>query len=116
MYASGVWIGFWEQSVYGRQPMKEFELTFQPDGTVRGKGTDVVGPFLFTGEWDRATGRVALTKQYLGKHQVRYEGQPDGEGSIVGTWTIRGSDTGPFGMSPHLAKPTGDEPIHVIGK
>jgi hypothetical protein len=116
MYPSGVWIGFWEQSHCGRQPMKEFELHFQPDGTVRGSGFDLVGRFVFTGEWDPQTGRVEMVKQYLGKHRVHYTGSPDGEGSILGTWTISGSDAGPFGLSPHLREPSGDEPIQEIRK
>ena len=120
MYPSGMWIGFWEQSWCGRQPMKEFELHFPPDGTVSGHGVDVVGRFVFSGVWEPKTGRVAMTKQYLKKHKVHYTGAPDGEGSILGTWTIEYEDkvleTGPFGMSPHLAKPTGDDPIQEIRK
>lgn len=119
MYPSGTWIGYWHQSSVGRHPMKEFELHFRPDGTVSGRGVDMVGRFTFDGEWDRATGQVQMTKQFLGKHQVRYDGRPDGEGSITGTWTIDyfGShDKGPFGLSPHLPKPTGDEPIQEIGR
>jgi hypothetical protein len=119
MYPSGVWIGFWEQGWYGRQPMKEFELHFRPDGTISGHGVDVVGRFVFSGDWEPKTGRVDMTKQYLKKHQVHYTGTPDGEGSILGTWTIDYAgfrDTGPFGMSPHLAKPTDDDPIQEIRK
>jgi hypothetical protein len=116
MYPSGTWIGFWEQSSFGRQAMREFELHFRPDGTVSGHGVDVVGRFVYDGEWDPKTGRVTMTKQYLKKHRVRYEGAPDGEGSILGTWTIDGDESGPFGMSPHLPRPTGDEPILEIRK
>jgi hypothetical protein len=114
-----MWVGFWHQSWTGRQPMKEFELHFRPDGTISGRGIDVVGPFVFDGEWDTRTGQVQMTKQYLKKHQVHYRGQPDGEGSITGTWTIDSSgyeDSGPFGLSPHLPRPSGDEPIHEITK
>lgn len=114
MYPSGTWIGFWDQTWTGRQPMEEFELHFRPDGTVTGGGIDLVGRFTFSGEWDATTGRVDLTKQYLKKHRVRYTGAPDGEGSITGTWTIDGVDRGPFGLSPHLPTPTGDEPIREI--
>lgn len=119
MYPSGTWIGYWHQSSVGRHPMKEFELHFRSDGTVTGHGVDMVGRFTFDGEWDRTTGRVQMTKQYLGQHQVHYDGNPDGEGSITGTWTIEYfgfRDEGPFGLSPHLPKPTGDEPIQEIGK
>ena len=53
-------------------------------------------------------------KQYIGKHRVLYVGQPDGEGSIQGTWSIGKADTGPFLLRPALAKPTGEEPIAEI--
>ena len=58
-----------------------------------------------------------MTKQYLGAHQVQYDGRPDGEGCIVGTWTIDMfgfQDAGAFALKPTLQRPTGDEPIHEI--
>jgi hypothetical protein len=36
-------------------------------------GTDVAGPFLFSGHLDPATKRVSLVKQYIGAHQVDYK-------------------------------------------
>jgi hypothetical protein len=118
MYPSGVWAGFWEQDVLGRQPMNEFELHFRPDGTIRGHGRDVVGRFTFSGDYHLQSGRVELVKQYLGKHQVVYVGHPDGEGSILGTWTISFlgllETRGSFALKPVLKKPTGEEPIHEI--
>ncbi len=113
MYPSGRWDGFWVQDIWGRRPMTPFTLHFKA-GLVTGKGKDVVGRFTFTGNYDEATGRVRLVKQYLGKHQVLYVGQPDGEGSIQGTWSIGPENTGPFLLRPALAKPTGDEPIQSI--
>lgn len=127
MYPSGVWRGFWEQSHYGRQPMKEFHLTFR-DGAIGGRGVDVVGHFVLSGDFDPNTGRVRMVKQYLGKHQVLYEGGPDGEGSIAGTWSVgaewpresslssSGVSTGPFLMQPVLSRPSGDEPILEVTK
>ena len=87
MYPSGRWEGFWVQESYGRQPMREFELRFE-DGTITGSGKDMVGRFTFSGAYDAATGRVLMVKQYIGKHAVRYSGEPDGEGCIQGTWEI----------------------------
>jgi|SRR5579883_2605642 len=137
MYPSGVWRGFWEQPAYGRQPMEDFHLRFR-DGRVDGHGRDVVGKFVFRGEYDGQTGRVRMVKQYLGKHQVVYDGEPDGEGSIIGTWSIPpGFDTdapgpgatgqlkealdalgivwrGPFLLRPTHGPAGGDEPIAEI--
>jgi hypothetical protein len=119
MFPSGVWEGFWEQKGMGRQPMEEFELHFRPDGTIDGSGVDVVGEFTFSGQANPVTGRLRMTKQYLGAHQVQYDGRPDGEGCIVGQWTIEMygfHDTGAFALKPAIARPTGDEPIHELRK
>ena len=113
MYPSGRWDGFWEQPAFGRQAMTPFFLRFE-DGTVAGEGKDIIGKFAFTGRYESATGAVRLVKQYLGKHQVAYEGRPDGEGSILGTWSIGADWTGPFLIRPVMARPRGDEPIHEI--
>lgn len=117
MFPSGVWEGFWEQEGHGKQPMTQFELHFRPDGTIHGHGRDIVGRFTFAGDFDTRTGKVEMVKQYLGAHQVHYLGRPDGEGCILGTWTIdmpHFHDTGAFALKPALKKPTGNEPIHEI--
>jgi len=117
MYPSGRWDGFWVQEHYGRQSMREFELRFE-NGTISGGGKDIVGRFTFSGAFDLQTGRVLMVKQYVGKHAVRYVGEPDGEGSIQGTWEITtraGVLRGPSLLRPVLRKPTGQEPIQEIG-
>lgn len=113
MYPSGRWDGFWVQKGWGRQAMTPFTLNFA-DGLITGSGRDMVGVFTFSGEYDPATGGVRLVKQYIGKHQVLYIGQPDGEGSIQGMWHLIG-DSGPFLLRPVMQRPTGDEPIQEIG-
>src|SRR5262249_28154371 len=50
-------------------------------------GSDVVGPFTFSGSYDAATGTCRWTKQYLGKHWVSYTGVNEGQG-IWGVWEI----------------------------
>jgi hypothetical protein len=115
MYPSGVWRGFWEQTEFGRQSMSDFRLRFH-DGTITGSGTDVVGAFVFRGVFDTKTGEIRMVKQYLGKHQVLYVGQPDGEGSIAGTWSIGPLWSGPFAIQPVLGRATGEEPIMEITK
>ena len=80
------WIGFWEQQGYGRQEMRGLELTFQ-NGEIDGRGTDIVGPFVFAGKYD-TSGAVVMVKQYVGRHQVLYKGWYDGEGHLTGEWSI----------------------------
>ncbi len=111
MYASGPWKGFWQQDILGRQPMEQFELRFVPTGEITGRGYDVVGVFVFAGRFDPTTGELRMTKQYLGKHEVEYVGRNDGEGRIVGRWSVGGGHTGPFSMHPVVR---GDEPIQEI--
>lgn len=113
MYPSGAWDGFWVQKHCGRQAMTTFTLHFA-EGRVTGRGKDMVGRFTFGGEYDESTGAVRMVKHYLDKHQVLYVGQPDGEGSIQGTWWIGEFCTGPFLIRPILGKPRGDEPIQEI--
>jgi hypothetical protein len=115
MFPSGVWRGFWVQEHFGRQEMEAFELYFR-DGEVTGHGRDVIGRFVFHGEYDEKTGHVRMVKQYLGKHQVHYDGRPDGEGSILGKWSIDETWNGPFRLHPDIPRPTGDEPIYEIRK
>ena len=121
MFPSGTWRGFWVQKEHGRQEMEAFELHFR-NGAITGQGVDMVGRFTFSGDYEVNTGKLTMTKQYLGKHRVYYEGQPDGEGCIGGTWRMElefaGSawkDKGPFLMRPELPKATGTEPIQQIG-
>jgi hypothetical protein len=112
MYPSGNWRGWWQQPEYGRQPMEEFELRFT-DGAISGWGRDVIGPFDFKGTCDEQ-GAVRMVKQYLGRHQVLYEGTYDGEGTIAGSWSIPPSWSGPFAISPVVERPAADEPIVVL--
>ena len=120
MYPSGVWRGFWQQEGFGRQTMREFELRFKGERIV-GSGTDIVGPFTVRGECNPSNGHVVMVKQYHNKHAVTYDGGPDGEGSIQGTWQIDGSLfgvtwKGPFLMQPVVAPTPGDDGIREIGK
>jgi hypothetical protein len=93
--------------------MTPFFLRFA-GGQVTGEGKDIIGRFTFTGEYNEKTGQIRLIKQYLGRHRLLYIGDPDGEGSIHGTWHIGESDTGPFAIRPSIPKPRGDEPIQEM--
>lgn len=81
--------GWWEEVGYGRQPMHQLRLRIS-GGKITGSGTDIIGPFTFTGTIGEG-GTVAMIKQYVGQHQVDYLGTYDGEGSMFGEWRI-----GPF--------------------
>ena len=78
--------GWWEQEGLGRQPMEQLRLQFTLGG-IRGSGTDVIGPFTFSGTLSQ-DGRVTMLKQYLGQHSVDYVGVYDGEGVMSGQWRI----------------------------
>jgi hypothetical protein len=93
--------------------MTRFSLSFA-GGKVTGMGRDIIGPFVFSGVYEEATGAVRLIKQYLGKHSVLYSGQPDGEGSIHGIWQIGDFGKGPFLIRPAMRKPVGDESIQEM--
>ena len=94
MPQTGVWRGWWEQEVFGKQEMHDLTLNF--DGcTITGTGRDIVGAFTFRGQHDDQ-GSVTLIKQYHGRHCVHYQGTYDGEGTIYGKWFIPDRWTGPF--------------------
>jgi hypothetical protein len=68
------------------------------EGIISGEGNDCIGPFRFQGTCD-SQGAVVMIKQYLGKHQVLYQGQYDGEGTMFGRWSIGPFDSGEFLLS-----------------
>jgi hypothetical protein len=112
MYPSGAWRGYWEQMGFGRQLMDDFTLRFT-QGKIDGAGRDCVGQFTFTGTYDNR-GTVALVKQYVGRHQVAYQGTYDGEGTIFGTWSIPPLWSGPFALTPVKRKSDGEIPIEEL--
>jgi len=113
MYPSGAWRGFWEQQMYGRQSMRQMVLRFE-GGRIDGDGVDVIGRFTFTGGYDDG-GSVALIKKYVGRHQVLYRGAYDGEGSIVGRWSIGDTWSGPFALAPIRGEAQGDVLVEEAG-
>ncbi len=68
------------------------------DGKITGEGTDYIGPWNASGTYDVDTGVCRWIKQYLGKHQVHYQGKV-GQQGIQGEWTISYL-TGPFHIWP----------------
>ncbi len=112
MYPSGTWRGYWDQEIFGRQPMGPLVLRFH-DGIIEGEGRDVIGPFTFEGEYD-PQGAIRMVKQYLGRHQVLYQGTYDGEGTIFGQWQIPPFWSGSFALSPVVGKAPADAPIEEL--
>ncbi len=82
----------------GRQYMRGLQLEFR-EGRVTGSGSDRIGPFNLTGEYELKTGKVTLLKRYA-RHRVKYTGQNENDGKWVwGVWTLA-SDRGGFHLWP----------------
>lgn len=113
MYPSGQWDGFWEQAGFGRQQMTPFFLRFE-GATITGEGKDIVGRFVLHGQCDAKNGRVRIVKQYVGKHRVMYEGEPDGEGCVFGTWRIEDLYSGPFLLRPMRVSEADEEMREIV--
>jgi len=110
MFPSGEWRGFWEATGWGRRWMEPLTLRFT-DGHIVGDGADCVGQFTFAGTYTD-DGEVHMVKLYQGAHAVRYDGRVDGEGAVVGQWTVTPNWYGPFALMP--AMNVSDMPIAVM--
>jgi hypothetical protein len=91
--------------------MEPLALRFA-DGRVEGEGQDCIGSFTFAGTYTDA-GELSMVKQYTGGHAVRYEGRVDGEGEVVGQWSVSSDWFGPFALKPIIAD-VGQLPIATI--
>lgn len=94
-FPSGLWKGYYQQ--HGKNTM-ELTLTFRR-GEMRGDGRDGIGPFLIRGRYELSSGKCHWHKQYLGAHDVYYEGFNEGKG-IWGVWDLRGWGRGGFHIWP----------------
>jgi len=97
--------------------MSPLELRFA-NGRVEGEGEDCVGPFTFSGSYHE-DGTVTLIKQYVGRHQVLYRGQHDGEGTIFGRWSLGLGEldewsSGAFALTPEQRRAMPDAPIREL--
>jgi hypothetical protein len=86
-FPNGRWAGFYLQYWFPGRHTTSLEL-MAAGGQLDGTGQDRVGLYTTNGSYDSATGRCEWTKQYVGKHRVRYRGINDGHG-IWGVWEIR---------------------------
>jgi len=82
----------------------DLQLTFAT-GSMRGDGSDDVGPFLIRGRYDSANRECSWTKTYIGGHDVYYRGFREGKG-IWGTWEISIRWHGGFHIWPRVAGET----------
>ncbi len=103
-FPSGIWDGFY---LYGSGPASTrhemyFHLNFSA-GQVSGSGSDDVGTFTWSGNYNVKTYAVELVKSYA-THRVFYRGMAD-ENGIYGQWSIPAFTSGGF----HLWPRTGQE-------
>ncbi len=83
MYSFSRCFGWWEQ--YGIREAMEGLIMSVDQHVITGSGYDIVGMFTFAGNLDE-TLKVQMVKQYLGRHNVLYEGQFDGKDLMQGIW------------------------------
>jgi hypothetical protein len=82
-------------------------------GQIDGEGDDCIWPFTFSGHYDEC-GHVSMVKQYIGQHQLLYEGSYDGEGTIFGRWSSSPSWTGPFALKLEAADSDAREAVEIL--
>jgi hypothetical protein len=96
-FPSGQWTGFFLQPAGSRHWM-DLRLNFRA-GTLRGDGSDWVGPFTMDGSYQLEDGRCWWIKRYTGRHDVSYSGYNEGKG-IWGVWEISPQARGGFHIWP----------------
>jgi len=97
-FPSGEWEGFYQYGPNTGKHRMACHLNFC-EQVVTGYGSDDVGAFGWKGTYDTEAGTCQMTKQYIGRHQVYYEGYAD-ENGIWGTWHIPPSFGGGFHLWP----------------
>jgi hypothetical protein len=120
-FPSGEWTGFFLQSPSTSRHWMQLRLTFA-GGSLRGEGSDLVGPFTMDGNYKLQDGRCWWTKRYTGRHDVSYSGYNEGKG-IWGVWEIPPLSKGGFHIWPAgMADPTQNaltqteqQPVGAVG-
>lgn len=97
-FPSGPWTGYFLQKEMPGKHWMDMSLSFK-SGTIEGAGSDPVGRFLWTGTYCTKDGRCVMTKRYIGRHSVFYDGYNEGRG-IWGTWQIPPNFRGGFHIWP----------------
>lgn len=97
-FVSGEWNGFYLEDHNPNRGWMHLYLEFN-EGTIKGEGTDYVGPWVLSGTYDKEKAECLWVKRYMGKHEVKYSGKL-GENGITGGWSIAGLISGPFHIWP----------------
>ncbi len=94
---TGEWNGFYLERHQEKRGWMHLYLSFA-NGQIQGEGTDYVGPWVASGNYDLDSGICQWVKKYIGKHHVVYAGQVT-ENGIQGQWEIS-FIRGPFHIWP----------------
>ncbi len=95
----GTWKGFWTYYDAPERHGMRLDAASGASGHFEAAGEDEVGPFTLSGRLGEEPGRWALTKQYVGKHEVRYQAQHLATG-FVGRWYVQDLCGGAFVLWP----------------
>jgi len=94
---TGEWNGFYIESHQAKRGWMHLYMSFE-NRQIKGEGTDYVGPWVASGNYDLNSGQCRWEKKYVGKHSVVYSGRIT-ESGIQGEWEIS-FRTGPFHIWP----------------
>jgi hypothetical protein len=97
-FPSGPWQGFFLMPSWPGRHTMELHLDFR-QAVMSGEGRDMIGEFLIRGKYNIDDGKCHWTKQYIGKHDVFYQGYNEGKG-IWGVWDIPPTWRGGFHIWP----------------
>jgi len=78
-FPSSPWIGFYTYTARDGRHRMDLALEFA-NGRITGEGNDDIGPFVIGGRFDAATRECHWTKNYVGGHEVFYDGFREGRG------------------------------------
>ena len=88
------WKGYYEQ-IGQRYELKFHSFFLNGVGKIEGSGQDHVATFVISGTV-YPNGDVTFTKQYIGKHALKYSGRISNSSLIDGSWEHVGYNTGKF--------------------
>lgn len=106
-FPSGEWEGFYTYPNSNAKDKMGTTLEFS-NGKVSGSGSDPIGAFAWSGHYDVKAETCHMTKFYMGKHVVYYDGYAD-ENGIWGSWTISNNWRGKFHIWPKGRGQFGEE-------